>query len=546
MSDQGDRARSGIAPNFAPVSVRLAVCCALACAVGSAWANPCPQVTVGGVTGYISLTGTQVVSVDSIDATGVASACLIDGGTLEVAGTLTNNGSLSLSSNGGLLAIDAPATLNNVGTFSALAGTVSNNGAISNSGVFGTTAATLDNNLGATFGNLAGGQATLSGPATNAGQIANDGVFSITGTTAIPGLLTSTGSIANSATGTFGIFLGATLDSSGAVANAGAFQNTGFVSNRAGATFTNTGAGIVQNGDPTGAAGGTWTNAGTLANVGAGAAFNNNAGSTITNTGTLSNQGGTLTNAVGGTVQNQSGATFASQLGGTIVNQGTLSTAGTLQNDGNFNNSGTVQVSGAITGSGHYAQTAGLTKLLGGSIAQASIDIQGGQLLGTGTLTGAVTLGAGATLGAGDPQTLTVHGALNLGAGTLLVQIAGSGAGQYDVVNVTGGAASLAGTNITFQFLAGYAPLPGVTTFAGFLTADGGITGLSTATYTFLGLSQPLPFSVVANGTGLDLALTGPVPEPRSVALFLAGLALVVRRAYALRCRHPASAPTLS
>jgi hypothetical protein len=113
-----------------------------------------------------------------------------------------------------------------------------------------------------------------------------------------------------------------------------------------------------------------------------------------------------------------------------------------------------------------YTQTAGVTRLAGGSLAspQGLIDIRGGTLAGLGTVTGAVRNagvvdprgGASAT----SPGTLAVQGPYTqTAAGRLRLQLYGAAAGQFDRLTVSG-AARLAGT-LGVALAGGFSPARG-------------------------------------------------------------------------------------
>jgi hypothetical protein len=109
---------------------------------------------------------------------------------------------------------------------------------------------------------------------------------------------------------------------------------------------------------------------------------------------------------------------------------------------------------------GAYTQTDGSTNLVGGDLGStAPLIFTGGVLSGTGTVNGTVT-GDAVTINAGSsPGTLNINGNLNLSPNSVVnVELGGTGAGQFDVINVTG-TANLDGTlNIL-----GYGGYDGVT-----------------------------------------------------------------------------------
>jgi hypothetical protein len=130
-----------------------------------------------------------------------------------------------------------------------------------------------------------------------------------------------------------------------------------------------------------------------------------------------------------------------------------------------FTNTGTVEARSGVLEFADYVQSAGATRLLGGSVAQLrnkTLDIQGGQLAGTGTITATVAVGGrlepGGSLTAG---TLRIVGAyLQRSTGRLMVELGGTGLdGQFDRLDVTG-SATLAGT-LDVSTIGGHVPASG-------------------------------------------------------------------------------------
>jgi len=220
--------------------------------------------------------------------------------------------------------------------------------------------------------------------------------------------------------------------------------------------------------------GGTMTTAGTV---------NMNGGST-SNSGTLSITGGTFA-ATGGitnskTLTEAAGSTIT--IGGALTNGGTMTTAGTVNmNGGSASNSGTLSITGgtfgpssttsfSFTNSGTFDVAAGSTFKTGsaGSVTQTAgtttddgtitagtggLDLNGGSLIGKGTINGNVTNGnstSGGTITPGNSTsalgTLTDNGTFTQSSkGSLDINIGGTAAGTFDVLNIKG-AATLAGT----------------------------------------------------------------------------------------------------
>jgi len=200
---------------------------------------------------------------------------------------------------------------------------------------------------------------------------------------------------------------------------------------------------------------GTWT----LASAGADTFTQFTGSQSITGSGQIvlsdSPSNRIISNGATITVGAQQTLRGAGQLGANsaaFVNQGTLLAEGTdhpLQIDPNanrFENRGLVHASGAagLVVTDGYFQTAGETRV--DSVLSGNLDLQGGLLTGGGTVTGAV-LNSGGTVNAGSsPGTLAIDGQYTQTAGgTLLVEIAGTDPGLFDVLLIDG-SASLGGT----------------------------------------------------------------------------------------------------
>ena len=299
------------------------------------------------------------------------------GSLLLLSGENSNAGLLVNSAGSAGIANLFDSTLINTGTFV-------NAGSFSNSdGAIFTNAGTLVNS--GTIDNLGLSFSTLSNTGTldNLGTINNDKIFTNTGAIANPGTINNylggaPGMLVNDSTGT--LTNSGTINNSFMLSNAGTLTNVGTLNNNNMSQPETPFATILDN-------------AGTLNNIGT---FTNNSEATINNTGTLNN-------ALGGTLVNS----------GTFKNSGILSDSGTITNSGFLATSGTVTISssGLLTTSTNYIQPTGSTLVNGTLTATrgAIVEIQGGQLGGTGTINGNVKMGG--TLIPGDgPGTLTVFG----------------------------------------------------------------------------------------------------------------------------------------
>jgi T5SS/PEP-CTERM-associated repeat protein len=113
---------------------------------------------------------------------------------------------------------------------------------------------------------------------------------------------------------------------------------------------------------------------------------------------------------------------------------------------------------------------------VGSTLTATEIVIEDGGVLNvqTGaTVNGIVTLAGGVQNTGLSPGTAVLTGDYIIEAGTLETEFAGTAAGQFDLVQVSG-QASLLGGLLAFSMIDGYAPAAG-DSFA-FLTADGGLT----------------------------------------------------------------------
>jgi hypothetical protein len=157
------------------------------------------------------------------------------------------------------------------------------------------------------------------------------------------------------------------------------------------------------------------------------------------------------------------------------VTGGELSGPGVLQNSGSIvkntgtsffgtgslANSGTITINAGTFGGGPdygtLTQSGGLTNVFFGATLNKNVVLNGGTLKGRGTVR-SVTNNGGTIEPGASPGTLNVAGAFTQGAaGLLRMEIEGAGAGQYDVLAVSG-AASLDGT---LELLGSYTPAAG-------------------------------------------------------------------------------------
>ena len=357
----------------------------------------------------------------------------------------------------------------------------------------------------------------------DAGGVLNnnkDGILNNNGELINDGWLQNGGELTNK--------LGGKLTNGGVVTNKGTLDNRGLLDNKGDAIFT---GGTIEN------------SGGTLINDGGGK-LNNNKDGILNNYGWLSNSG-TLINNADGKLNNSGDLTNKGTLtnnglldssnanvnnDGTLTNNGKLVTStmenrGRLDNNGELNdldffNSGTVVIKGKITGDyGTYFQTAGETIFEFGEMNQTEVLLYGGTFSGSGTIGGKFYIDVGAAVEPGtSPGTLTINGDL-YSSGTLIFEIGGLGAGQYDILNINGNA-YFTGGNIEFDFINGYSPTAGDSW--DFLLANS-ITGWDTLSLNFNGLGAGFGYAFDPVTESLSIT-SAPVPEPTTLLLLGSGL----------------------
>jgi len=214
---------------------------------------------------------------------------------------------------------------------------------------------------------------------------------------------------------------------------------------------------------------------------------------------------------------------------GAITNRGTVEISGTLTQDGTFENTGTVTFAAGseTTGQGSYLQLAGLTRL-NGSVDIPVFEVRGGDLCGSGVLRGSLVFGGSKLCPGNSPGILYIVGDLDFQGGTLELEIAGPGAGEYDQLQVDGLASFISqASRIEIVFINGYVPQAGDQWVL--LRFQNPGSGLANLAVKVSGAPAGLAFAFNDNG-GFGVT-AAPVSEPASVVLLLAGLAgLSLRR----------------
>jgi len=238
----------------------------------------------------------------------------------------------------------------------------------------------------------------------------------------------------------------------------------------------------------------------------------------------------------------QGGSTFAVE--GGVANSGAVSlqdSHDTMTATGAFGNTGNVTVgtteilnaNGGYTNSGSgttdvtgtlntttYQHTSGTTTVeAGGDIAATSFNQSGGLVQGAGTIAGNYTQSGGTIapgLGA-TPGILSINGNYSQGgAGTMDIDLGGTGAGEFSVLDVDG-AVSLDGT-VDFTAVAGFDPTIGNDFTFLLFNSDTGAADFSNIVFTNWTCPVNATCTDVFSADSLSLkiaaATVGPPPPP--------------------------------
>jgi hypothetical protein len=390
---------------------------------------------------------------------------------------VNNAGTFQKSAGTGTTTVSCVA-FNNTGSVDVQTGTLKL-GQGTSTGAFDSTGATLlfdDGSCGFTH-NLSAAASITGGNVTfNGGTVNHAGSYNVSGTTTASGgttTLTGPGGTLGAVVVTNGaLFRVSTSTASSASSlsqTGGLFGGTGTL----GVTGTTSwsGGNMIETAT-TNANGLLSINGAGGKGLGNGHTLNSNGGATWTGSGNIGMDGGVLNIAIGTTFDVQNDQSFAWTGNAPAVNNGGTfqKSAGTgtttIGNGVAFANTGIMQgLVGTLAFDGTYTQTAGVTRLNGGSVTKTgtSMSIQGGTLEGTGTLTGNVN-NSGGTLSPGlSPGQLNESGAYTQGAsGAFNVEIGGlTVATEYDRAAITG-AATLAGT-LSINLINAYEPNVGDT-----------------------------------------------------------------------------------
>ncbi|WP_228052017.1 beta strand repeat-containing protein, partial [Sphaerospermopsis aphanizomenoides] len=242
-------------------------------------------------------------------------------------------------------------------------------------------------------------------------------------------------------------------------------------------------------------------------------------GTTIwTGTGYLNGTNNAIWNNTStGTIDLQSDADFYYNYNGnpaTFNNAGTLTKSNGTTTDASsvgfgFNNTGTVDVKkGKLTFTGGYTQTAGITRLSGGSLTfdgSNFLNLQGGNLTGIGTITGNVNNSGGQINPGNTIGTLNITGDYSQsGTGTLNLEL--SSATTFDKFNISG-AADIGGI-LKLNLTGGFTPTIG-TKFA--VLTYGSATTKSFNSIEGIDISSSLAFAPTSTGKNLILEVVDQV-----------------------------------
>jgi hypothetical protein len=128
---------------------------------------------------------------------------------------------------------------------------------------------------------------------------------------------------------------------------------------------------------------------------------------------------------------------------GNFSNSGTVTAASNsnFTTPGNFTNTGTVAVTNTsnLTAQGDFTNTGMVTVGDASVLTAVNYNQAAGLTLGTGTINATVNVTGGAVSPGLSPGTLAINGNFSLNNGTFIEEIAGAGAGQFDVLNVFAG-----------------------------------------------------------------------------------------------------------
>lgn len=221
--------------------------------------------------------------------------------------------------------------------------------------------------------------------------------------------------------------------------------------------------------------------------------------------------------------------------GGYTIIEAPTTGAVTVENGANLGVDGTIYVSENGTGG-----SGTLTVRNGGEVFTPSVVVNGGGILNGsgGSIFGDVILEGGTLAPGNSPGYMEIYGDLIVNQGVIDLEIAGTGYGEYDELNIGGSSTFSADTVINLNFINGFAP----SAFDDFnlLWGWGGTSGLDLVTFNVLGLEAGFEYDLFSDTYGNitlfalnDGVAASAVPVPTAVWLFgsgLIGLVAVGRR----------------
>lgn len=147
---------------------------------------------------------------------------------------------------------------------------------------------------------------------------------------------------------------------------------------------------------------------------------------------------------------------------------------------------------------------------------ESTVVFVNGVLAGNGTVVGGVNNAGGIIAPGLSPGTLTIDGGLNFDSGALETEVAGTRAGQFDVLRVTGDAIFSGGT-MRFYFINGYLPRAGESVRV--LEAQS-VTGLENMAVEIDGLSPAFRYNVNTGAGGVTLvAVSDAAPAQQELSI---------------------------
>jgi len=218
---------------------------------------------------------------------------------------------------------------------------------------------------------------------------------------------------------------------------------------------------------------------------------------------------------------------------GGLDNRGLLhaaASAGMRIRGGGFTTSGQVRVDAGsvLTRTGVFEQTGGVTTVAGRLSASAGFALAGGSLGGTGVITADLTQTGGVVAPGASPGMLQIEGDFSQGTGgRLAIELAGTAADEFDVLDVTGDARLDGALSVSLD---GFLPAVGdafdvviARMVSGALLGDGAAVDAGQAVFSL---------AVVDQGPREALRLTtlSAVPLPAALWLLLPGLAVLLAR----------------